>query len=83
MRKKPNAEEVRKALAHVKNSKEKLEIIRRAGEVFKHRYYAQIAGLSREDARAVLDMFAPMPEPIRLAHVIASGIVRGESRGRA
>ncbi len=83
VRRKPRMEEVREALAHVNNQNEKLELIRRAGEVHRHRYYAQITGISFEDARAVLDMFAPMPEPVRLAHVIASGVVRGESRGRA
>ncbi|MEW6328496.1 MAG: DUF99 family protein [Candidatus Micrarchaeota archaeon] len=83
VRKKPNMKEVRKALAHVKNSGQKLALIRRAGRVLRHKYYMQIAGMSFEDARAALGMFAPMPEPIRLAHVIASGVVRGESKGRA
>ena len=39
-----------------------------------------------EEARQIIKIAATrglMPEPIRLAHLIASGIVEGESRGRA
>ena len=48
--------------------------------------YVQRAGLDLGQARAVLDMttcHGKIPEPLRMAHLIAGGITTGVSRGRA
>jgi endonuclease V-like protein UPF0215 family len=48
--------------------------------------YVQCAGLSAEQAREVIERYAingALPEPLRVAHLIAGGIVLGESRHRA
>lgn len=50
------------------------------------RLWATVRGVGlREAARIVsgLTVRGHVPEPLRLAHVIASGLVRGESRGKA
>jgi endonuclease V-like protein UPF0215 family len=47
--------------------------------------YLACAGASQEQAARLLDASrrkGEMPEPLRLAHLIASALVRGESRGR-
>ncbi len=55
--------------------------VERLGEV-----WVQRAGLSADEARALLEattLHGNLPEPLRLAHLIAGGIERGVSRGRA
>jgi endonuclease V-like protein UPF0215 family len=50
------------------------------------RLWIQRAGLSLEQARALVvatTLHGNVPEPLRLAHLIAGGIVAGKSRGRA
>jgi endonuclease V-like protein UPF0215 family len=47
--------------------------------------YLACAGASPEEAARLIDATrrkGEMPEPLRLAHLIASAVVRGESRGR-
>lgn len=54
----------------------------RAGQVL----WVQRVGLSVPEARALLQattLHGNVPEPLRLAHLIAGGIVTGKSRGRA
>jgi endonuclease V-like protein UPF0215 family len=49
------------------------------------RLWVQRAGLSMETARKLVDattLHGNVPEPVRLAHLIAGGIVTGRSRGR-
>jgi len=48
--------------------------------------FVQRVGLSTEEARGVVERFAlhgHVPEPLRVAHLIAGALGRGESRGRA
>jgi uncharacterized protein len=48
--------------------------------------YAQLAGISIEDATKIIKISCThsfVPEPIRVAHLIGQGLVFGESRGRA
>jgi endonuclease V-like protein UPF0215 family len=50
------------------------------------RLWVQRAGLSIEDARALVadtTLHGNVPEPLRMAHLIAGGITTGRSRGRA
>lgn len=50
------------------------------------RLWVQRVGLSEEAARqlvAATTLHGHLPEPLRLAHLIAGGVVTGQSRGRA
>lgn len=52
----------------------------------RHRLWVQRVGLSSEMARRVLastTLHGQVPEPLRLAHLIAGGVAWGHSRGRA
>jgi endonuclease V-like protein UPF0215 family len=65
----------------------KYKIIEKAGKPQKiGKVYVQMAGISLNGAREILKISAThsfVPEPIRLAHLIAGGVARGESRGNA
>jgi len=46
----------------------------------------QIYGIEREDAEDIVKLSttrSAIPEPVRVAHIIAAGIVTGESKGSA
>jgi len=48
--------------------------------------YVSCKGISLEEAKEIIRVSTirgVIPEPIRVAHIIASGIVRGESHGKA
>ena len=50
------------------------------------RLWVQRIGLSPQEARALVEattLHGHLPEPIRLAHLIAGGVTTGRSRGRA
>jgi endonuclease V-like protein UPF0215 family len=50
------------------------------------RLFVQRAGLTLEEARRIVaatTLHGNVPEPLRLAHLIAGGIASGRSRGRA
>ncbi len=82
-KKRPHAKEVRNALKNFADRKRRCELVKSAGPVFKvGGLYAQLAGIDAEDARRFLSSFDGMPEPVRLAHIIGSGVVRGESHGK-
>lgn len=86
-RKKPNFKNIKRALDHFKDKKKRLDLISKAGKIYTHkRLYFQIAGIGEAVARQVLDKTlakSNIPEPIRIAHLIASGVTYGESTKRA
>jgi len=48
--------------------------------------YIQCAGIEAQHAARIVNLTATrsnIPEPLRVAHLIATGIVLGESRGKA
>jgi len=50
------------------------------------RVYVQRVGLTLEEAIAIIERFTlagHIPEPLRIAHLIAGALVDGQSRGRA
>ncbi|MCK6630292.1 MAG: DUF99 family protein [Anaerolineae bacterium] len=60
---------------------ERLEPLEAAGRV-----YIQRSGLTFEEAEAVIlryTIHGHIPEPLRVAHLIAGALVNGQSRGRA
>jgi hypothetical protein len=82
----PNFEKIEKALQKFSDASIRLNSLKSAGEVkfFKNLYY-QHAGIDQQDVEELITLTATrsiIPEPIRIAHLIAGGITRGESKGR-
>ncbi len=83
-REKPNLNEIRTALKNLPNFEEKWKIIQSIGNLFqvptRHnnaRVYAQACGITEEDTRKIIRLTSTrsyMPEPLRVAHLIASGL---------
>jgi len=87
LRKKPNLEKVDKALDHFRDKKARLAILEKAGEMSQYRkLWFQTAGVSLSEAKELIDKTlrkSNIPEPVRIAHIIASGVTYGESTKRA
>jgi endonuclease V-like protein UPF0215 family len=93
MRRRPDMESIRRALDHLAGADRRLEMILRAGEISevatKWRggpVYYQCKGMDKNDAaRLIVDtaVHSRLPEPLRVAHIVATGVVLGESRRRA
>lgn len=83
MRRPPDLPRMLEACGRLPEPERRRELIRRAGPI--HRLEGlccQLHGLGTEEAAAVLQVTCTVghfPEPLRLAHVIASGVVLGES----
>jgi hypothetical protein len=86
VRHKPDIETIKRTLVKI-NKENKIRLIEKAGEVVRiNNVYVQLKGISKERAKEILDIACTrshIPEPLRIAHLIASGVVRGESRGKA
>jgi len=92
VRQMPDFESIKKALKNLKNREFYHHCIEEAGKPLKvetkpgRSIYIQIRGLKFSDAERIVKISSTrslIPEPIRVAHLIASGIVLGESRGGA
>jgi len=86
IRRKPDIGTIKKTLTKI-NKKNKIKLIEKAGEVIKiNNIYVQLKGISKDKAKEILDLVCTrshIPEPVRVAHLIASGVVKGESKGKA
>jgi hypothetical protein len=87
-RRAPDLAAIDRALrASVRGGARKWSIIQRLGPMERlGRVYVQRVGLTADEARGVVERFAlhgHVPEPLRVAHLIAGALGRGESRGRA
>ncbi|MFP4226720.1 MAG: DUF99 family protein [Desulfobacterales bacterium] len=85
-RRKPDLISIQDALAsHIDRGRAKWAVIERLGEMEAlGPVFIQRVGLSYEQAADVMTRFAingNMPEPLRTAHMIASALVYGQSRG--
>jgi uncharacterized protein len=84
IRKKPDFKEIKSVLTKIGKS---YTLIEKAGKVYKvKKIYIQLAGINLEKAKQILKISCTrslIPEPIRISHIIASGIVKGESKGNA
>ncbi|PIU21870.1 MAG: hypothetical protein COT15_00140 [Candidatus Diapherotrites archaeon CG08_land_8_20_14_0_20_34_12] len=83
LKKKPDMVKINSALAKFHDSMERIALIKKAGKLhsYKKIYYQKI-GLDEKQAQHIIDAFtytSNMPEPVRLAHIIASGLTLGES----
>lgn len=95
VRKMPDFEEIKKALKlNLSHFTRRWGCVKKAGKPRKVEFpakpgkyaYIQTSGLRIKDAEEIVRLSTTrslVPEPLRLAHLIASGIVLGESRGRA
>ncbi|WP_370572332.1 DUF99 family protein [Methanomethylovorans sp.] len=93
MRSYPNFRKIEDALFHLPEPQKRMGIILRAGGITKVRtgagpnhVYIQCAGIEAQHAARIVQLTATrsnIPEPLRVAHLIATGIVLGESRGKA
>jgi endonuclease V-like protein UPF0215 family len=87
-RRRPDLQAIRSALlSKVRGGAMKWKLIERAGEMTPMAgVFIQLAGISPDEAQQAIRRFAingVLPEPLRVAHMIAGGIARGESGGRA
>jgi len=90
IRKKPDMEKFISALKKVKNFEKKLEILKKLPEPkpVRTKYgitYFQNVGISDEEAKEIIlktSINSRIPEPVRVAHLIAMGVTLGYSRGK-
>jgi len=86
IRKYPDFKKIEDILKKIKKQ-HKYKIIQKAGPVEKiGNIYIQIKGITIEKAKEILKLTCTrslIPEPIRVAHLIAGGVVTGESKGQA
>ena len=90
IRKFPNFEKIKKALMRFEDFEERWNFIQEAGTVYKienkEPIYIQIYGIDLKDATEIVHLSttrSAIPEPIRVAHLIAAGVETGESKGSA
>jgi endonuclease V-like protein UPF0215 family len=90
MRKFPDRKKIKMALKNFPDWKHRWDVIQEAGEIYpienQETIFMQISGISQIDAEKIVRLSttrSAIPEPIRIAHIIASGVVDGESRGSA
>jgi endonuclease V-like protein UPF0215 family len=90
-RDKPDFEKIKQALHKNFHDWEKRWVTLRKGELHTVKtshnpIYVKSAGLTIDEAKEIINLSTirgVIPEPIRVAHVIASGVIRGESYGKA
>jgi len=83
-REKPNFTEIREALNNLPENEERWKIIQNTGKMLEvstrsenEKVYVQLSGILEEDARKILQLTSTrssVPEALRVAHLIASGI---------
>jgi len=81
---KPDLAKVRAALKNLPNFEDRWNAILNAGEIFPvathggmQQVYVEVSGLAKETAVEILELTATRsktPEPLRVAHLVASGI---------
>jgi endonuclease V-like protein UPF0215 family len=90
-RRHPKLERVKSALKNFDDFEFRWSVIGRAGEIKQHevmdtKVFFQAVGVSDEDAKEAIDISTVrgnLPEPLRVAHILATAFVKGESSGRA
>jgi endonuclease V-like protein UPF0215 family len=85
-REEPDFDDIRKALTHLPQSEIRWKIIKNASGLIRVRsrrgeepIFMQIAGISVEDAEKIVKETSTrsnVPEPLRVAHIIASGLTK-------
>lgn len=83
LRKMPRMQKIEKALSNFRDKKKRMQLVEKAGQIYKADHvFFQCQGIEPEKAKTILaaaTKYSSIPEPLRLAHLIASGISLGES----
>jgi endonuclease V-like protein UPF0215 family len=89
-RKKPDLEEIRSALKNLSDFEIRWRAMENAGKIFEvetrkgeNPVYMHIAGILREDAEKIMKKTSTrslIPEALRVAHIIASGLTRSREK---
>ncbi|HID42603.1 MAG TPA: DUF99 family protein [Archaeoglobaceae archaeon] len=83
MKKPPDLSLIGEALQNVSEVERRMEIIKKAGEIYGTRgIYIQFRGCSLGEAERFIEsskVGSKIPEPLRIAHLVASSLVYGES----
>ena len=90
-REKPDLEKFIETLKNMSNPEKRLKAVKDAGPIYSmrvknKRIYFQSYGIKKDDVEEIIKTTSTMsliPEPLRVAHLIANGFVLGESVGRA
>jgi len=87
MRRQPDLEGMKRAVLRLPYPERRLAVLARAGQIHAEPpFFFQVHGAPPEYASEVLRRSTDtghVPEPLRLAHLIGSAVIDGESRGRA
>ncbi len=87
MRKLPDFEAIKKAMDKLPNPQKRWKLIEKAGPIENGgKIYFQRAGIDKVKALKLIEaatIRGNLPEALRVAHLIASGIMKGESKGGA
>ena len=87
VRRKPNLQAVRSALQHLSRPEKRWQLIEAAGKIRPiANLYCQLKGMEMDEAKQLLKLTCTrshIPEPLRAAHLIAGGLVTGQSGRRA
>ena len=87
MRKMPKLEKMKAAITKLPHPDKRLQILAQAGEIHIYPpFYFQVCGLSAELTQRILQSLTDngnVPEALRLAHLITSAVITGESGKRA
>ena len=87
MRKFPNLEKMKGVIALLPHPEKRLDLLAKAGKIHTHPpFYFQVYGLSAEITLRILQQLTDrgnVPEALRLAHLITSAVMNGESGNRA
>ncbi len=91
-RKQPNLEKIKNALNKFKDFKDRWTCVKNAGKIHSLKMEKdksiryQFTGLTRIESEEIIKLSCThslIPEPLRVAHLIASALVKGESGGQA
>jgi len=91
-RKKPDLKKIRTALKNFDDFEDRWKCIEDAGKIHEMKIernkniYYQFKGLKRKEAEKIIRLSCTrslIPEPLRVAHLMASALIKGESGGRA
>jgi len=91
-RKMPNLKDIKNALMNFDDFENRWKCIKDAGKIYKMRIeknkniYFQFKGLKKEEVGRIIRLSCTrsfIPESLRVAHLIASALIKGESEGRA
>ena len=87
MRKFPKLKKMREAISLLPHPEKRLQILAKAGKIYSYPpFYFQVCGLSAELTVRILRRLTDrgnVPEALRLAHLIASAVINGQSGKRA